>query len=138
MGEHTCSRKPVQQGFRTRHVLSRLWAWARLFGGRALLPVLIYAESPDLRFERLPWNPEFRGGARWSGYPAMAVGKSGLDHLQFTIGQRRKPFVQPRRTRRFPFQPTLVDFEGVSLNEDDCAFDYVLQFADIAGPMIGP
>jgi len=29
----------------------------------ALLPVLVYAGPPDLRFERLPWNPEIRGCA---------------------------------------------------------------------------
>src|SRR5262245_12676024 len=109
----------------------------RLFGSRALLPVFIYAEPPDLRFERLPWNPELRGCARWSGYPPMALGKGGLDHLEFTICQHRKPFVRRRRTCRFPFQPTLVDFESVSLNQDDCSFDDVLQFADVAGPMIG-
>jgi hypothetical protein len=44
------------------------------------LPVLIDAQAADLRLQRLPWNPEFRGRSGRPGYPAMAFGESRFDH----------------------------------------------------------
>src|SRR5258708_6617123 len=68
-----------------------------------LLPVLIDAQPPDLRFQRLPGNPEFRGCAGGSGYAPVTLGESRFDHLNFASFQRRKPFVRTRRIRRFAF-----------------------------------
>ena len=37
---------------------------------------------------------------------------------------------------RFAFQPALINNERVGFREDDCAFHDILQFADIAGPIV--
>ncbi len=37
---------------------------------------------------------------------------------------------------RFAFQPALINEEGIRFTEDDCAFHDILQFADIAGPIV--
>ena len=107
-----------------------------LSGARTPMLVLIDAQPPDLRFQRLPWYAEFRGGAGTTGYPPMALGESRLDLLHFRICQPRKPLVRPRRPRGFDFQPALLDYEGVRFTEDDCAFHYVLQFANVPGPTV--
>jgi hypothetical protein len=38
-----------------------------------LLTVLVDAQPPDLRFQRLPWNTEFRCCTGRTGYPSVAV-----------------------------------------------------------------
>jgi hypothetical protein len=61
---------------------------APLFAGCAPLPILVDAQTPDLRFQRLSWNCEFCGCARRSGYSTMAVGESRFDHLDLAFRQR--------------------------------------------------
>src|SRR5258706_12388105 len=68
-----------------------------LFGGWRLLPVLINAEPLDLRLQRLPWDTEFRRRAGRSRDAAMGLRESRFDHFDFTICQRRKALVRPRR-----------------------------------------
>jgi hypothetical protein len=66
----------------------------RYLGGRSLLPIIVDAEPPDLRFQGLAWDPKFRGRAGGSGYPPMGLGESSLDHFYFTIPQCRKAFAR--------------------------------------------
>ena len=40
------------------------------------------------------------------------------------------------KSSRFAFQPALINNERVGFREDDCAFHDILQFADIAGPIV--
>jgi len=65
-----------------------------------LLPVVVDAGPPALRFQRLPRNPEFCGCASRSGYPTMALGESCFDHLHFASRQRGESLLRLRRARR--------------------------------------
>ena len=65
-----------------------------LFGDGSFLSVLIEAQSPDLRFQRLSWYPEFRSSSGRPGYPPMTLGKSRFDHFHFTMGKGRRVFVR--------------------------------------------
>src|SRR5262249_31642310 len=56
-----------------------------LFGGGRLLPVLIDAQPPNLRLQRLAWYPEFCSRAGGPGDPPVAFGESRFDHLDLTI-----------------------------------------------------
>jgi hypothetical protein len=107
-----------------------------LFGSRTLVPVLIDAQPPDFRLQSLPWNAEFRGGSGRSGYVPMALRESGFDHLPFTICQRQERFVWARRIGRFALWPALIHYEGIVFTQNNGALDDVLQFADIAGPLV--
>jgi hypothetical protein len=101
-----------------------------------LVLVLIDAEPPDLRLQYLPWNAEFRGSSGRPGNAPMALRESGFDHLQFTICQHRERFVGVWRIGRFALWPALIHYEGIAFAQDNGAFDDVLQFADIAGPLV--
>jgi hypothetical protein len=65
--------------------MSRRPGCMRLLRGRSPLSVLIDAQPPNLRFQRLPGNPEFRGRAGRPGDPPVAFGESRFDHLDLTI-----------------------------------------------------
>ena len=89
----------------------------RLLRGGSLLCVLIDAQPPNLRLQRLAWYPEFCGRAGGLGDPPVAFGESRFDHFHFT-------------------QPALINGEGVGFTQNDCTFHDVLQFADIPGPRV--
>ena len=63
----------------------RLILFSCYLRGGSPLPVSVYAEPSDFRFQRLAWYPELRGCTGRSGYAAMGLGESGFDHLHFTI-----------------------------------------------------
>src|SRR5262249_28816380 len=76
-------------------------------------------------------------GARRTGNPALGLCQSRFDQFPLLFSSKScQSSVGAIGPRRFGLQPGCVDFEGLAFAQDDRSFDHVLQFANIAGPIV--
>src|ERR1700739_2052501 len=87
------------------------------------------------------WNPKFGRRTRWTGNPPSAIGQRGLDYLPlapsltFTFGRQRRLSLRLQRRTLFG-NPQFVYGKNFAGTQNHGPFDYVLQLANVARPIV--
>ena len=97
----------------------------------------VYAQLPYFGFERLPGNAQLNGGAGWTPNHAFGLLESGFEDLPFVLDK----VSNQRSSRRSQFgshvrEPGLIDKESLPFRQNHSPFDYILQLADVARPIV--
>src|ERR1700722_31078 len=90
-------------------------------------PIFVDLETLDFRIKSSRRQPQFRGCAGGARDPSVTFRQCGFNHLLLLP---RQDMIQPTRpatgNREKPANPGLVHRKGVSLAQNDGAFNYVL------------
>ena len=110
--------------------------------GRAVsarLESVLYDSQPsDFCLQGRARDAELGSRTRRTCNPAPALGQSGFDKLSFLFSsQPSQPMNFLIRSRRFRLQPGFVHPKDLVIAEDYSSLDHVLQFANIARPILG-
>jgi hypothetical protein len=110
----------------------------RLAGPRIFEKVFVDSQSLDFRVERTRWQPQFGRGAGWARDPALAFRQCSFNHFLFLSLQRAgKHGLLPGRLGRLAHEPSFVNRESITVAQDNGPLDYVLQFTNVAWPLVG-
>src|SRR5580700_2544114 len=105
---------------------------------RSLEAVPVYAQLPYFGFECLSGNAQLNSGAGWTPNYAFGFPESGFEDLSFVFDEVRNQ----RSSRRSQFgshvsEPGLIYKESLPFRQNYRPLDYILQFADVARPIVG-
>src|SRR5246127_491464 len=107
-------------------------------GPSDLKPIFVDSQALNFRVKGWSWKPQFRCRTTWTRDAAPSFCQGGLNHFFFLPLQRAiKPDCRNSELWRLPFEPRLVYAKNVAVAQDHSSFNYVLQFANVAWPLVG-
>src|SRR5712671_876011 len=116
------------------------WEGRRIKRGQTLLDfksVAVNSQFPELRFERLPGNAQLGSGAGWASDHTLGIPQRALDHFYLALDKsRNERGTRPTRLAICACKPGFIDRKGFPIAHDHRALNDVLQFANVARPVI--